>query len=277
MMDDPVLQQRDESGVLTITLNRPESKNSLNMHTARLLEEAICTAEVSPDVRVIVITGAGDGFCSGGDFKNFGALDPGDPIAAKWHKDPLWNEIEAKTLRFQRGFEGPRLLHTMGKPTIAMMRGPAVGAGVGLAAACDFRILSESAYFLPGYIRVGLSPDYGTSYYVTKLVGPAKARELYLLGDKIEAQEALRIGLATRVVSDADLERVTMEFARRLAESPPVAMQYTKEAINAAEARVLEDVLLIEARNFARCFQTEDAKEAVRARFEKRTPQFKGR
>ena len=124
---------------------------------------------------------------------------------------------------------------------------------------------------------MGLSPDYGTSYYVTKLIGPAKARELYLLGDKVDAQEALRLGLATRVVSDADLERATMEFARRLAEGPPVAMQYTKEAINAAETQLLQEVLLIEARNFARCFQTEDAKEAVRARMEKRPAVFKGR
>ncbi len=275
-MGDIVLQHLDAS-VLTITINRAASKNSLSMQAARLLQEAIRMAELSPDVRVIIITGSGDSFCSGGDFKNFGAPDPGDPQAVKWHKEPNWNEIEAKTRRFLLGFEGPRLLHTMAKPTIAMLRGPAVGAGVGLAAACDFRFLADSAYFLPGYIRVGLSPDYGTSYYVTKLIGPAKARELYLLGDKVSAQEALRIGLATRVVNDADLERETMEFARRLADGPPVALQYTKEAINAAEARMLEDVLLTEARNFARCFQTEDAKEAVRAHLEKRAAIFKGR
>ena len=277
-MSDLILQHLDDRGVMTITLNRPDSKNALNMRTGNLLEAAIDSAEMSPEVRVVVITGAGGSFCSGGDFKSFGsASDPNDTQTARWQSNPLWNEIELKTRRFQKGFEAPRLLHTMGKPTIAMVRGPAVGAGVGLAASCDFRIVSESAYFMPGYIRMGLSPDYGTSFYMTKLLGSAKTRELYLLGDKVDAQEALRIGLVNKVVNDADLERVTMELAHRLAAGPPVAMQYTKEAINAAEARVLDDVLLVEARNFSRCFQTEDLKEAVRARMEKRSPTFKGR
>lgn len=275
-MSEILLKELDADGVLTLTLNRPESKNSMNTHVSRLLMEAIRDAEIEPDVRVVVVTGAGGSFCSGGDFKNFGAVDPGDPLAIKWGKSPIWNDIELKTLRFMRGFEASRLLHEMGKPTIAMVRGPAVGAGVGLAACCDFRIASETAYFLPGYIRVGISPDFGTSYFVAKLVGAAKAKELYMLNDKIVAQQAAEIGLVNRVVADSALEETTREFARRLAKSPPVALRYTKEAFNAAEAQTLDEVMTLEARNFARAFQTEDAKEAIRAVLEKREPVFKG-
>jgi 2-(1,2-epoxy-1,2-dihydrophenyl)acetyl-CoA isomerase len=275
-MSDILLKTLDADGVLTLTLNRPESKNSMNMHVNRLLLEALRDAEIEPDVRVVVVTGAGGSFCSGGDFKNFGAVDPGDPLAIKWGKTPVWNDIELKTLRFMRGFEASRLLHEMGKPTIAMVRGPAVGAGVGLAACCDFRIVSDTAFFLPGYIRVGISPDFGTSYFVTKLVGAARAKELYMLGDKISAQQAAEIGLVNRVVEDAALEEATYALARRLAKGPPVALRYTKEAFNAAQSQTLDDVMALEARNFARSFQTEDAREAIMAVLEKREPVFKG-
>jgi 2-(1,2-epoxy-1,2-dihydrophenyl)acetyl-CoA isomerase len=276
MSDEILLKDLDSDGILTLTLNRPEARNPINMRMGRELGEAVRDAELAPDVRVVVITGAGNGFCSGGDFKNFGAVDPGDHMQVKWNDNPVWNDIELKTLRFMRGFETARTIHNMGKPTIAMVRGPAVGAGVGLAACCDFRVVSDNAYFLPGYIKVGISPDFGTSYFVTKIVGPAKAKELYLLNEKITAEMAAEIGFATKVVPDAELETTTLDLARRLARQAPVALRYTKEAFNAAESRKLEEVMEIEARNFARSFQTSDATEAIRATLEKREPVFKG-
>jgi len=277
-MSEQVLTSLDEpSGILTITLNRPESKNSVTEQAARLLREAIADAEFDSRVRVVIVTGAGGSFCSGGNFKGFGSVDEGNPIALRHSKEPLWNEIEYKSRRFFHGFEGPLLLHTMGKPTIAMVRGSAVGAGVGLAASCDFRYASETAYFLPGYIRVGISPDYGSSYYVTKLIGPSRTRRMYFTGDKVDARQAHAIGLVDEVFAEDKLEEETMAFARRLAKQAPVALHYTKESINAAESQHLRDVLALEARNFARTFQTEDAKEAVQAFIDKREPQFKGR
>ena len=267
----------NEDGILTITMNRPESMNSINASQGRLIKSAITAAAEDPTVRVVVVTGAGRGFCSGGFFKSFGRPDEGDPLAVQHHAHLMWNEIELKAQRFRRDFEGPRLLHSMGKPTIAMVNGAAVGAGVGLAACCDFAIASEAASFTPGYMRVGISPDYGSSYYVTARVGPVKAREFYLMGDKIEAREAERIGLVNRVVPHERLAEETYALARKLAKGPPVALHYTKECLNAAEGTRLEKVLALEARNFARCFQTEDAKEAVKAFMEKRETRFQGR
>jgi 2-(1,2-epoxy-1,2-dihydrophenyl)acetyl-CoA isomerase len=275
MAEDFVLTS-NQDGVLTITLNRPSSMNGVNHEVGRMFNQAIADAELDPSARVVIVTGAGRAFCAGGDFKNFGVQDPGDSLAMKWQNDRVWNEVEAKTTRFIRGAEGPAMLHTMGKPTIAMIRGPAVGAGIGLAACCDFRIASENATFQSGYIRVGISPDWGTSYYVVKLLGAAKARELYFINRKVEAEEALRIGLVNRVVPDDRLEAETMEFARQLASQPPVALACIKEDINAAEAMNLREVIDIECRNMARTFQTEDAKEAVRAFIEKRPAKFKG-
>jgi 2-(1,2-epoxy-1,2-dihydrophenyl)acetyl-CoA isomerase len=277
-MSEDVLSSIDEHGIVTITLNREATKNSITEGVSRLLQEAVEDAEMNPDARVVVVTGAGKAFCSGGNFKGFGSVDTGNPMAMKYSGHPLWNEIETKSRRFQGGSaKATELLHTIGKPTIAMLRGPAVGAGVGLAAACDFRFASDTAFFMPGYIRVGISPDFGTSYYVTKLVGPAMARHIFFLGDRIDAAEALRIGLVSRVIPDDQLEAETMAYARQLAKQAPVALFYTKQSLNAAETQHLRDVHALEARNFARCFQTEDAKEAVRAFIDKREPEFKGR
>ena len=139
-----------------------------------------------------------------------------------------------------------------------------------------FRIASDNASFQSGYVRVGISPDIGTSYFVTKLLGPAKAREFMFVNEKLDAQQALAIGLVGKVVPDATLEAEVLAFARRLAAGPPIAIRNVKMSINAAETQHMRAVMELESRNMARCFQTEDAKEAVRAFLEKRAPQFKG-
>jgi 2-(1,2-epoxy-1,2-dihydrophenyl)acetyl-CoA isomerase len=277
MTDQDVKVSTDELGICTIMIDRPDAMNGVNEKVGRLLVAATRMASRDPGVRVVIFTGGGRAFCAGGDFKAFGKPDMEDPLTAKWHDQPIWGEAEAKAERLIAGAEVTRLLHEMGKPTIAMIRGPAVGAGVGYAAACDFRIASETANFQSGYIRVGISPDIGTSYFVTKLLGPAKAREFMFVNEKVDAQEALRIGLVGKVVPDAKLEEETMAFARRLAKGPPIALRNVKQSIVAAETESLREVIDIEARNMARTFQTEDAKEAVRAFMEKREAVFKGR
>lgn len=266
-----------EDGILTLAINRPGQFNSMGQGTGRRLHERVRDASMDPDVRVLIVTGKGKSFCVGADVKNMGAVDPEDRLAAKWGKDPAWNDLEMRTARLIRSLETPKLLHCMPKPTIAMVRGAAAGAGLGLALCCDFRIASDNAYFTTAFARIGASGDYGGSYFMTHLVGAAKTRELYFFSDRIDAAEALRIGLVNRVVPDAELEEQTMVFARRLAAGPPIAYGFMKQNLNKAETERLDDVFEIEARNMIRSFQTEDAREAMQAFRDRRDPSFKGR
>jgi 2-(1,2-epoxy-1,2-dihydrophenyl)acetyl-CoA isomerase len=165
----------------------------------------------------------------------------------------------------------------MPKPTIAMLRGPAAGAGLSLAMACDMRIASDTARLGTAFARVGYSGDFGGSYYLTQLVGTAKARELYFTADLLDAQQALGLGLVNRVVPDARLEEETMALASRLARGPRVAFRYMKRNMNAAESASLKEMLDLEAWHHTRTGMTEDHREAARAFVEKREPQFKGR
>lgn len=262
---------------MTITLNRPELNNAISLNTARQLAGACRDAELDPSVRVVVVAGSGKNFCAGGDIKNTGKPDQSDPIAVKWSSEPVWMEPESRLTQISRGGEGPYLLHTMGKPTIAMMRGWAVGAGVGLAAACDFRIASETTRISSGYARIGLSPDFGASYFVTKILGPVKARQFFYFSTEYSAQEASVLSLVNKVVDDTELEAETLRFAQELARSAPLGLHYTKKDILAAEHMLLRDFLEFEARNMARTFQTQDVREAVAAFREKRLPRFTGR
>jgi 2-(1,2-epoxy-1,2-dihydrophenyl)acetyl-CoA isomerase len=165
----------------------------------------------------------------------------------------------------------------MPKPTIAMVRGAAAGAGLSLAMACDMRIASETARFATAFARVGYSGDFGGSWFLTQLVGTAKARELYYTADILDAHAALGLGLVNRVVADADLERETRALAARLARGPRVAYRYMKRNMNAAESGTLHELLDLEAWHHSRTGATEDHREAARAFVEKREPAFKGR
>jgi 2-(1,2-epoxy-1,2-dihydrophenyl)acetyl-CoA isomerase len=165
----------------------------------------------------------------------------------------------------------------MPKPTIAMVRGACVGAATALAAACDFRIVSETAFFSTAFARIGVSGELGASYYLTKLVGVAKARELFFFADRVPANEARAIGLVNKVVPDTELETEVMGFARRLADGPPLAYRFIKANLNAAETRTAEDMVAMEALHQVRVLRSEDAREAISAFFEKRTPKFSGR
>jgi 2-(1,2-epoxy-1,2-dihydrophenyl)acetyl-CoA isomerase len=173
--------------------------------------------------------------------------------------------------------EVSRWLHEMPKPTIAMVRGAAAGAGLSLALACDMRVAADSARFATAFARVGYSGDFGGSYYLTQLVGTAKARELYFTADILGAEEALRLGLVNRVVPDARLEEETMALAARIARGPRIALRYMKRNMNAAENGTLKDLLDLEAWHHTRCGLTEDHREAAKAFVEKREPVFRGR
>jgi 2-(1,2-epoxy-1,2-dihydrophenyl)acetyl-CoA isomerase len=168
-------------------------------------------------------------------------------------------------------------LFTMPKPTIAALPGAAAGAGLALALACDLRIMARTAIMTTAFARVGFSGDYGGTYFMTQLVGAAKARELYYLSDRVTAEEALRLGLTNWVVEPAELQAKTREIAARLAAGPAIAYRYMKENLNRAMAGELNDCLDLEATHHVHCGQTADHKEAARAFVEKREPVFSGR
>ena len=275
-MDSDILTQLDD-GILTITLNRPASLNGLTISMTRTLNDRLREAAASPAVRVVLLTGAGRAFCAGGDIKEFDAIDREDPEWVKWKDDAVWNDIDTSAERTRRASEGPLLLHGMPKPTIAVVRGACVGAAVALAAACDFRIVSDTAFFSTAFARIGVSGELGASYYLTKLVGMAKARELFFFSDRVGAVDALQMGLVNKVVPDAALQAEVALFARRLADGPPLAYRFIKANLNAAETQRAEDLVAMEALNQVRVLRTADAKEAIAAFFEKRKPVFTGR
>ena len=266
-----------EDAIFTITLNNPEARNALSQSAGIDLIAVLRDAAVDPGIRVVVITGTGGAFCAGGDVRSFGSVDHRDKVAAKWADDPVWSSMEQRTIRIKGNSEITTLLHDMGKPTIAMVRGAAAGAGMAMAAACDFRIASPSAVFTTAFTKIGTSGDSGLAFYLTKLVGPTKARELLFFSDKISGEAAASLGLVSKLVAEEELLAETMAFARRLAAGPPIAFRYIKQNLLMAESIYWDQYLEMESRNMVRCFQTEDSKEAVKAFSEKRPPCFLGR
>jgi 2-(1,2-epoxy-1,2-dihydrophenyl)acetyl-CoA isomerase len=263
------LLERVDDGVATLTMNRPESLNALSPSMMAGLREAVPRLMHDPAVRVIVLTGAGRGFGAGGDVMG---------MAARADSTGPPPSLEERAHGLREGMEVSRWLHEMPKPTIAMVRGAAAGAGMSLALACDLRIASESARFTTAFAKVGFSGDYGGSYFLPKLVGAAKARELYFTADVLEAKQALALGIVNRVVPDGELEAETAGLARQLAQGPAVAYGYMKRNLNATEAGAsLDEVFDLEAWNMTRTGQTDDHKEAARAFVEKRRPTFQGR
>ena len=254
-----------KDGVAVLTMNRPERLNALSRLMLDAMLEALPRLTEDPEVGVVVLTGAGRGFCAGGDVK----------AMAEGREAEGGLEERAQALRSR--MEVSRWLHEMPKPTIAMVRGAAAGAGLSIAMACDMRIAGDTARFGTAFARVGYSGDFGGSFFLTQLVGTAKARELYFTADLLDAQQALALGLVNRVVPDGRLEEETMALASRLAKGPRVAYRYMKRTLNAAETGTLTDVFDLEAWHHTRTGFTEDHREAAKAFVEKREPTFKGR
>jgi 2-(1,2-epoxy-1,2-dihydrophenyl)acetyl-CoA isomerase len=252
-----------EDGVAILTLNRPESLNALSDEIRVGLLEAIARLAEDDSVGCIVLTGAGRGFCAGGDVKTMG--------------DRNARGFEHRAAGIAQSGKIPMLMHSVPKVIIGMINGVAVGAGLSMALACDLRIAARSARFGTGFIKIGLSGDWGGTWSLTRLVGTAKARELYFTGDMIDADKALSIGLVNQVAADADLRETTMALARRIAATPRIALGYTKRNLFAAETGDFHTVMDLEAFHQARCSQTKDHREAIAAFKEKRRPEFKGR
>jgi 2-(1,2-epoxy-1,2-dihydrophenyl)acetyl-CoA isomerase len=254
-----------KDGVATLTMNRPDRLNAMSGPMLDAMIAALPRLAADPDVGVVVITGAGRGFCAGGDVK---AMVEGTESEGR--------TLEEKAHALRSRMEVSRWLHEMPQPTIAMVRGAAAGAGLSLALACDLRVVSENAKLGTAFARVGYSGDFGGSYYLTQLVGTAKARELYYTAALLDAKEALALGMVNRVVPDDRLEAETMALAARLAQGPRVALRYMKRNMNAAESGTLKDLLDLEAWHHSRTGMTEDHREAARAFVEKREPTFRG-
>jgi 2-(1,2-epoxy-1,2-dihydrophenyl)acetyl-CoA isomerase len=255
-----------KDGVAILTLNRPDRLNAMSGEMLDAMLEALPRLADDPAVGAIVLTGAGRGFCAGGDVK---AMAEGREFGG--------TELEEKAQALRSRMEVSRWLHEAPKPTIAMVRGAAAGAGLSLALACDLRVASDNARFASAFARVGYSGDFGGSWFLTQLVGTGKARELYYTAAIVDAAQALSLGMVNRVVPDAKLEDETLALARALANGPRVALRYMKRNMNAAERNSLKEHLDLEAWHHTRTGMTEDHREAARAFVEKREPTFKGR
>ncbi len=263
------LQARIEDGVAVLTMNRPERRNALSTEMLEGLASALAEAETASDVGCVVLTGSGGAFCAGGDVKGMAERSGRGPALG------LDERIHRQRLS-QRATAGR--IYTMPKPVIASLPGAAAGAGLSLALACDLRIASEKAILTTAFAKVGFSGDYGGTYFLTQLVGAAKARELYYLSDRIDAKEAERLGLVSRVVPESALEEQTLALARQLASGPTVAYRYMKENISRAlSGAALEECLDLEATHHVHTGLTEDHRVAVKAFVDKTTPVFKGR
>ncbi len=258
-----------ENGVGIITMNRPEARNAMSGEMNAAMQEMLAQFEADTEIRCVVLTGAGKGFCAGGDVKGMAASGDGtvgtNTIDSAIHRQRV----------HQRATSGK--LFKMPKPTLASLPGAAAGAGLSYALACDLRIMSSNAILTTAFARVGFSGDYGGSYFMTQLIGSAKARELYYLSERVSAEEALNLGLTNWICEPEELEEKTMEIALRLANGPSVAYRYMKENLNRAMSGEVDDCLDLEATHHIHCGQTEDHRNATKAFVEKKEPVFKGK
>ncbi len=265
----PDLLAEQDGGVLTLTLNRPQARNAMSDDMNQALARQLAWAELEPTVRCVVLTGAGQGFCAGGDVKGMNERNSGGGSG------PSIDEQIARQRLNQRNTAGK--LFKMAKPTVAALPGAAAGAGLSLALACDLRIMAKTAFLTTAFAKVGLAGDYGGTYFLTQLVGSAKARELYFLSERVSADEALRLGLANWVVEPDELAAKARELALRLAAGPAVCFRYMKENLNRAMTGEVDDCLDLEATHHVHSSRTADHKEAAAAFVEKREPAFTGR
>jgi enoyl-CoA hydratase/carnithine racemase len=263
MSEDPetlIVERQD--GVVTVTMNRPARKNAADRTMWRELVETFEEVSADREVRVMVLTGAGDAFCSGADLGDPTGVAgrPGDPQLVQMRS------LSDVALR----------LHRVPKPTIAKVGGVAAGAGMSLAMGCDLVVASQSARFSQIFSRRGLSPDLGASWLLPRFIGLHRAKELAFFADILSAEEAAEFGVVNKVVPDDQLDKVVDEWAARLAAGPPLALSLTKSMLNASFSLSMEQMLEEEARSQAVNFATEDLQEAIAAFVGKRDPTFEG-
>jgi enoyl-CoA hydratase/carnithine racemase len=265
---EELLAEVDE-GVAVVTLNRPEVRNALGDTISPALRRTIRTVGEMSEVRCVVVTGAGTAFCSGGDIKGMGGSRP-RPDAPTTREAVIADQAER-----QRSLTGA--LYALPQPTIAALPGPAAGAGLSIALACDLRIAADSAFVTTGFANVGLPGDYGASFFLTQLVGTSRARELFFTAERVDAQRCLDLGIVNRVVPAAQLMDETLTLAHQLAAGPPIAYRLMKENLDHALRSDLSTCLGHEAAATVTAGGSEDHREAVRAFVEKRRPRFNGR
>lgn len=264
---EDLLAEVDE-GVAVLTMNRPDRRNAMSEAMMAAMERVLAQVEVDDDVGCVVLTGAGGAFCAGGDVKAMAARPVGE------RGGTMDAAIHRQRLR-QRATSGR--LWQMPKPTIAAIGGPAAGAGLSLALACDLRYAIDGAVLTTAFARVAFSGDYGGTWFLTRLVGSAKAKELYYFSDRLSAVDAERLGIVNAVFPAANFDTEVKERARRLARGPRLAYRYMKENLNRAVAGELGDCMDIEVTHHVRTGLTEDHREAAKAFVERREPDFTGR
>ncbi len=275
-MPDVIFEKRPD-GVGLITLNRPESLNSLGGDLVPMLADALVECDKDSTVRCVAITGAGRAFCAGGDVRNMQRRNDGMTDNTGVPSNTIANvEAQVADLR-RRQTSLSFMLYTMPKPVVALVNGHAAGAGLSIALACDLRIAGSAAKFGTAFRNVGLSGDFGGTYFLPRLVGAAKARELYFTAEIMDATRALELGIVTKVVPQEELLEVGLEFCAKLASGPTASLGKMKANLNFAETHNLQESLDHEALLQRMAGVSQDSREAVLAFMEKRSPNFVGR
>ncbi len=258
-----VVLLKQDGPVATITMNRPESLNALDEELKAGLAEKVAIISRDASVRVVVITGAGRSFCSGGDLKMLEEL-------RKKHQSVAFRDF------LEAGHRVVRSIRSLSKPVIASVNGPAFGGGMNLALACDVRIASDRATFAQAFVNVGLHPDWGGTFFLPRMVGTGRAVEMFFLGDTVDAEEAKRLGIVNFVTPHAALSAMTSSLAARLAAGPALPLGLLKQALYERLETQLDSMMEHEVEAQMKCFESADFEEGLRAFLERRKPKFGG-
>jgi 2-(1,2-epoxy-1,2-dihydrophenyl)acetyl-CoA isomerase len=273
-MSDCLIEKMD-NGVALITLNRPSALNAISSELQELLTQYLEVCESDRQIRCVAITGAGRGFCAGGDVKQQAEAAEVQVPKSSGSMDP--KGIDGRVARLQEGqMNVSHKLHTMAKPTVALVNGPAAGAGLSIALACDIRFCSDQASFHTAFSKVGLSGDYGGSYFLQHLIGYGRALELYYTSERVDAARALELGIANHVEAHDQFLEKGLVYCDRIAAGPTLAFANIKSNFNRAETANLEDALAQEAKTMIASGSTRDHAEGAKSFVERRLPNFTG-
>ena len=283
-MANQFIKTESRKGVFILTMHDPPTRNALGSDMAREMTEALDRFEDDPEGRVLLLTGTEPSFCSGANVRGFNQRieDREERSAQAGEPSPLpWGKMESRFAR-RRGLEGgaasiPLRLNELQKPSIAAVNGHAMGVGMGVALACDIRIAAEKAQFSEAFVRMGLIPGDGSCWQLPRLIGLSNTLLLQYTGDRVDGNEAYRMGLVSKVVTDDAIMEASMELATRLAQGPTQSLSLIKYLVHQSLETNLRDSLALSHVAQEQARQTEDHKEAVRAFLEKRRPEFKGR
>ena len=259
-----LILEKHEDGVATLTFNRPDKLNALNTHLAVALNETLGRIAIDKNIHAVVLTGAGRAFCAGGD------------LAEIWKGRQENNVADLEPL-LRAGMQAVLKIRTMRQPVIAAVNGAAAGAGMNIALAADIRFASDAAVFGQNFAKVGLFPDYGGTFFLPQLVGPAKAAEMFYTGEMIDAKTALQLGLVNYLVPVDKVEAEAKAFAKNIAHGPRTASRAVKQVLFGNQRAELTKALEYEVEEQMKCFASEDCSEGLRAFFEKRKPNFQGK